>query len=105
MKRQIQNRLRKISSRLKSQYGADQVILFGSYAKDRANQNSDIDLLIIAPTTEKFYQRMATVRGLIRELRQGLPVAPIVLTQEELQKRIKIGDQFVLQILKEGIKL
>jgi len=105
MNQQLQNRLRKISSQLKSQYQAEQVILFGSHARKRADQNSDIYLLIISPINQKFYQRMATVRGLIRDLRQGLPIAPIVLREKELQKRIKPGDRFVREILKPGIKL
>ena len=105
METRIENQLKQISARLKSEYQAEQVILFGSHAKDQAGRDSDVDLLIIAPTTEKFYQRMASVRGLIRDLRKGLPVAPIVLTKEELKNRLEIGDQFVQEIIKNGIKL
>jgi len=48
---------------------------------------------------------MAQVRRLIRDLRNGLPVAPIVLNKKELNKRIKVGDQFIEEILATGIRL
>lgn len=31
-----------------------------------------------------------------------IPFEPIVLTKEELQKRIEIGDQFISEILEKG---
>jgi predicted nucleotidyltransferase len=97
--------VRVIADRLKKEYKAQRVILFGSYATGKARRDSDVDLLIIAPTIERFYQRMATVKRLIRDLRNGLPIAPIVLTQKEIHGRIKKGDQFVIGILDEGVEL
>jgi len=105
MNQEIFQRLRKISERLKKEYHAEKVILYGSYATGEATEDSDVDLFIIAPTHERFFERMATVRGLIRDLRNGLPVSPIVLTPEEVEKRRRKGDQFVQQILEEGIML
>jgi len=105
MNQEISEQLRKISQRLKKEYHAEKVILFGSYAKGEATMDSDVDILVIAPTKERFFERMATVRGLIRDLRNGLPIAPIVLTAEEVEKRIKIGDQFIREIVKKGIAL
>jgi predicted nucleotidyltransferase len=97
--------IRAMADRLKKEYKAQRVILFGSYATGRASRDSDVDILIVAPTTERFYQRMATVKRLIRDLRNGLPIAPIVLTQKEIQKRLRRRDQFVKGILEEGIEL
>ncbi len=98
-------RIRAIGERLKKEYRAEKVILFGSYARGGATEDSDVDILVIAPTTERFFQRMATVKRLIRDLRNGLSVAPIVLTKQEIEKRIEIKDQFIEEILKEGIEL
>ena len=101
----ISNTLQKISERLKTEYHAAKVILFGSYARGDATRDSDIDLFIIAPTKERFFDRMATVRGFIRDLRKGLPVAPIVLTPQEVEQRKRKRDQFVQEILKNGVAL
>jgi hypothetical protein len=48
---------------------------------------------------------MATVRRLIRDLRNGLPVSPIVLTPGEVEERRKVGDQFIIAIVEEGLTL
>jgi len=105
MNQKIHERLQKISERLKKEYKAEKVILYGSYATGEATEHSDIDLFIIAPTNERFFERMATVRGIIRDLRNGLPVSPIVLTPEEVEERMAKGDQFIKQILENGVTL
>ena len=71
----------------------------------KATKDSDVDLFIIASTKERFFERMATVKRLIRNLRNGFPVSSIVLTPMELEKRKKAGDQFVRQILESGMIL
>lgn len=105
MNQEIRERLQKISERLKKEYRAERVILFGSYATGKYTQDSDVDILVIAPTKERFFERMASVRRLIRDLRNGLPVAPIVLTPEEIEERKKVGDQFIIEILENGLTL
>ena len=105
MNQEIYERLRKISERLKREYNAEKVILFGSYARGEATEDSDVDLFIIAPTNERFFQRMATVLGLVRDLYKGLALSPIVLRPEEVAERLKIGDQFVQEILEKGVEL
>jgi predicted nucleotidyltransferase len=98
-------RIKIISQRIKEKYNAQRVILFGSYARNQARADSDVDILVIAPTKERFYQRMATIKRLVRDLRNGLTIAPLILTREELEKRIKIKDQFINEILETGIEL
>lgn len=105
MNQEIYERLLKISERLKKEYHAEKVILYGSYATGQETEDSDIDLFIISPSNERFFERMAKVRGLIRDLRNGVPVSPIVLTHEEVEKRVKGGDQFVIEILQNGVNL
>lgn len=105
MNKEIHNRLKKIGERLKKEYQAEKVILYGSYAAGEATEDSDVDLFIIAPTDERFFQRMATVLGLVRDLYKGLALSPIVLKPEEVRQRLKVGDQFVQEILETGIKL
>lgn len=105
MNEKIFSRIKRIAERLKEKYNARQVILFGSYSRGEETGDSDIDLLIIAPTKERFFQRIAQVKRLIRDLRNGIPVAPIVLTNEELEKRLTVGDQFVKAILEKGVIL
>ena len=96
--------LRTITKRLKEQYGAEEVILFGSYAKGTEREDSDIDLLIISDSRERFFERQATVRRLLRDLKKRIPISPIVLTPKEIEERKAHGDQFIKDILETGIK-
>ena len=105
MNQEIYKRLKRISERLKKDYEAEEVILFGSYARDEATVDSDVDLFIVAPTKERFFERMATVLGLVRDLYKGLALSPIVLTPDEVKQRLKRGDQFVQEILENGVTL
>ena len=105
MTRELNTRLQTIGKKIKKGYHAEKVILFGSYAKGNATEDSDVDLLVVAPTKERFFERMASVRRLIRDLRDGLPVSPIVLTPGELEKRRQAGDPFVQEILETGVSL
>jgi predicted nucleotidyltransferase len=98
-------RLIAIAERLRRDYSAERVLLYGSVARGEATEDSDVDLLVIAPTKEPFYDRMATVRRIVRHLRAGLVLSPIVLTPQEVQTRLERGDQFVQEILQEGIEL
>jgi len=102
---EVMDRIRAISERLKEEYNAESVILYGSYARGEATEDSDVDLFIIAPTKERFFERMATVLRLTRDLHNKLPLQPIVLTNEEVEQRLQRGDQFVKQIIEEGLHL
>lgn len=101
----VTERIKTISARLKKEYHAEKVILYGSYARGEATEDSDIDLFIIAPTNERFFERMATVVGIVRDLRKGLPLSPIVLTAKEVEEREKRGDQFIKEILEKGVEV
>jgi predicted nucleotidyltransferase len=102
---EVMDRIRAISERLKEEYNAEEVILFGSYARGEATEDSDVDLFIIAPTKERFFERMATVLRLTRDLHHKLALEPIVLTKEEVEQRLQRGDQFVKQITEKGVYL
>ncbi len=95
--------LRDIGLRLKRDYGADRVLLFGSAARGVGGEDSDIDLLIVARTEKPFFERIAAVYRLLRGA--PLPLSPIVLTPQELEARLARGDLFFAQILAEGIEL
>jgi len=69
--------------------------LFGSYAKGKATQTSDVDLLISANVKGlKFY-------GLVEEIRTALQKKVDVLDMNQLKENIELTEE----ILKDGIKI
>ena len=78
------------------------VILFGSHAWGQPTEDSDIDLLIVKETTERFIDRWVSVWKLIADPARRIPVQPIVVTPEELHRRIARGDQFFREIMARG---
>lgn len=105
MDQKIYKQLQNIAELLKREYKAEKIMLYGSHVRDEAGEDSDVDMLIIAPTTESFFQRAASAKRLVRELRNGLPLSFIVLTPQEIEERKNKGDQFIADILTHGISL
>ena len=88
-----------LKQKLLADYAPLKVILFGSYAHGRPDPDSDIDLLIIKETNQGFIDRWVEVQGLLTGLHRHLPVETLVLTPSELDERIQIGDQFIMDII------
>jgi predicted nucleotidyltransferase len=97
--------LESIAARLRQEYGAERVLLFGSAARGEAGPDSDVDLLVVKPTTEEFFHRLGSVQRILRHHRHGLDISPIVLTPAELRARLDKGDHFIQEILATGVDL
>ncbi len=91
-----------ILEKLLTDYAPEKVILFGSHAYGNPRPDSDIDLLIIKETTARFFDRMFTVRRILTDPGRSVPVEPIVLTPQEVSRRLAIGDQFIAEIMEKG---
>jgi len=91
-----------ILERLLAGYTPQKVILFGSYAYGNPRPGSDIDLLIIKETSERFIDRWVTVRRLLSDPKRLVPLETLVLTPEEIAARLAIGDQFLAEIMNKG---
>ena len=91
-----------IVEKIKQEYQPEKIILFGSYAEGRQNEDSDIDLFIIKETEERPIDRRVKVAEIICDPHRFIPVESIVITPQELQQRLKIGDQFIQKILQRG---
>ena len=57
--------LKAIADRLRDCYGAERVLVYGSVACGTPTEHSDIDLLVVAQTTERFYERMGSALAVI----------------------------------------
>lgn len=94
--------VQRLVKKLVAEYAPQKVVLFGSYAGGTPRPDSDIDLLIIKETQERFFDRLFRVRQAISGTHDGIPLDLIVLTPQELNARLEIGDQFIEEILERG---
>ena len=100
--KEVQKIIQDILERLLTGYAPQKVILFGSYAYGTPRPGSDIDLLIIKETSERFIDRWVTVRRLLSDPKRTVPLETLVLTPEEVSRRLAIGDQFLAEIMEKG---
>ena len=88
-------------------FGIDRIILFGSYAKGKADEESDLDLFVVKKGLSKEETRsfrLSLQRALIdfqRKHRIGIDL--LVDSEERVNDRIeRVGDRFYREILEEG---
>ena len=94
--------LNNIVKRLIDAYQPEKIILFGSYAYGKPSADSDLDLLIVKQTAERFIDRWTNVRKIVSDPKRSIPFEPLVLTPRELEERLAIGDQFIEEIIRKG---
>src|SRR3989339_692722 len=93
------SKIKKFSRQIGEQFGAEQVILFGSYAHGMATEDSDVDLLVIGPFKGRHVDKSVEIR---MKLHPKFPVDILIRTPEKVRQRIKMGDCFMREIVKEG---
>lgn len=85
----------------------EQVILFGSRAKNAAHEGSDIDLLVVMPDTEESRRRQRRLTGhLYRCLaRFVVPKDILVCTHSEVERWRNVPGHIIAESLREGKSL
>ncbi len=90
-----------IVRRLVEGMGAEKVILFGSYARGRPAEESDIDLLVVIPETdEPRYRRARRAYACLWGI--WAPVEVIVATSREVEEASKLPTSFLGQAIRYG---
>lgn len=64
---ELQQLTDQIVQKLRAHYNPEKIILFGSYAVGSTQSDSDLDLLIIKETEERFIDRWCTVRRILSD--------------------------------------
>ena len=88
-----------LGQRIGREFGAERVILFGSHARGEVREDSDVDLLIIGPFEGRSVDKSVEIR---MKLRPQFPVDLLVRTPEKVRERIRMGDDFIREIVEEG---
>ena len=76
------------------------IILFGSYARGEAGEESDLDLLIVEPTVPNKLTEMVRLRNALRPLR--IPMDVVVASETEMDDWGHLPGTLYYWALKEG---
>jgi HEPN domain-containing protein/predicted nucleotidyltransferase len=92
-----------MAERLRDEYGAEAVILYGSRADGSARPDSDVDLMIIkSDASGGMIERSLRVDAVLSEFKGRLRLDTRVYAPEQLEKTLARGDQFVQDIILHG---
>lgn len=78
----------------------DKIILFGSHARGEAGPDSDVDLLVVAPSAEDRAQRLRPLYRALRGL--GVPKDVLWWTAEEIDDWRNVRGHFINRVLRDG---
>ena len=89
------DQIRKICGEIFKDYSVEYCYLFGSYAKGKATEKSDVDLLVAMPVDGmKFFELIEVLREQLKKKIDLLDIA-----------QLENNPAFVQEILRDGIKI
>jgi predicted nucleotidyltransferase len=77
------------------------IVIFGSYARGDWTEDSDLDVLVVKETEERWLDRTVTVSGICRPRR--LPMDILVKTPDEIEEMLEERSLFMRTVLNEGM--
>ena len=81
------------------------IIVYGSVARGTAKKDSDIDILVIGKDKKDWETVSKIAYGIDFENEFRTFITTLFLTEDEFKRRLKAGDPFLYNVLKEGIVL
>ena len=76
------------------------IVLFGSYAYGKPTEDSDVDVLVIMRRTRDRGERMSV--RIRHAIPRDFPLDLLVRTPADVAKRLRWGDPFISELLKQG---
>ncbi len=98
--RETHEKIKNIIHKIIKEILPSKIILFGSFARGDWHEQSDVDLLIVADTKERFFERIGKVLDLNDT---DLELEPLVYTPFEFERMVREERPFIMNILDEGI--
>ena len=95
-----QEQINDIVIRIVENIQPQKVILFGSYAYGKPDENSDVDLLVIKDTDDPINRRGGEIRKHLRGL--CIPIDILVYTQKEIDEWKDTKAAFITQVVEKG---
>jgi predicted nucleotidyltransferase len=95
-----EEKIRSVVDRIVREARPSKVILFGSYARGNATENSDLDLMVIEPRVADSGREMVRLRMAIGSIGTGVDV--LVYSEAEFERRSQVAGTVLHQAKTEG---
>lgn len=69
---ELLTKLADVKNELRQQFGIEEIALFGSYARDEAKEDSDVDIVILESNKKNFFLRMKAIDFLKEHLQRDV---------------------------------
>ncbi|SPF40530.1 Nucleotidyltransferase domain protein [Syntrophobacter sp. SbD1] len=92
--------LQEIVTRIVAATKPSQVILFASYGRNEADEDSDLDIMVIQPRETNRGEEMVLLRQLIGPIGTGVDV--LVYSEAEYERRSRVAGTLLYWARKEG---
>jgi predicted nucleotidyltransferase len=102
---EVRSILNEIVRRLEANLSLQQLFVFGSRVLGAADEESDLDLLIIAPSTHRPLERRSMVRRLLADIDERIGLDILFYTPEEAHMFAKEPASFLHSIMENGLKV
>jgi len=97
-----QRTIRAMARKIGREFHPRQVVLFGSYARGEATEDSDVDLLVVMDQVGPRGKRSAPILKMLAE-EYLVPVDVIVRSSDTVQRWKDVPGSFTQQVLTEGV--
>ena len=91
--------IQQISEQIRKEFAPQKIILFGSHSRGNPDNDSDVDLLVVAQFQGKPWRFAVEIR---ERITTGVPLDLLVRTPEQLQERLAKHDMFLMDIVAHG---
>ena len=78
----------------------ERIILFGSHARRKPDEDSDVDVLVVMRNARRLGRHPAA--AIRMKVRSDFPVDMLVRDEREVARRVKQRDLFMLEITERG---
>ncbi len=82
------------------EFNPQRIVVFGSYAYGKPTADSDVDVLVIMPHTNKNRERPSL--EIRRRISAGFPVDIVVREPKDIAHRLDTGDSFITEVMTRG---
>jgi len=82
-------KLANVKHELKQQFGIEEIALFGSYARDEAREESDVDIVILKSSKKNFFLRMKAIDFLKEYLQRDVDMGYFDSMKTFIKNRIQ----------------